>query len=133
MPNRLLASSTSNHIINSPFGCYKFSLLLGWIIVNNKIEINFKKIKLTHCILICTLLLINLITGSNMRDLIEKPYITGHEFFVLCVDAKIKKRDIVNNCNRSMPALNNWIKGGVVTTETIDQFILAYNKLKEDK
>ena len=68
-----------------------------------------------------------------MRDLIEKPYITGHEFFVLCVDAKIKKRDIVNNCNRSMPALNNWIKGGVVTTETIDQFILAYNKLKDDR
>jgi hypothetical protein len=68
-----------------------------------------------------------------MKNLIEKPYITGHEFYVMCVDASIKKSTIVENCERSIVALNNWIKGGVVTTATIDEFVNAYNKLREDK
>ena len=64
-----------------------------------------------------------------MQKTIEKPYITGHEFYVMCVDASIKKSEIVKSCDRSIVALNKWIKGGVVTTATIDEFVKAYNKL----
>ena len=64
-----------------------------------------------------------------MAKLIEKPYITGHEFLVYITDAKIKRKDILRNTTVNKNTLDNYINGKNVSISTINALVNSYNKL----
>ena len=77
-----------------------------------------------------------------MVEKIDNPYLTGHQFQIKLVEARIKKTDLVAKVNEIAKesktntvcgnTLYNYIKGAPVLTSSIDKFVNAFNQLLEE-